>query len=75
MMKPNFIFNEDYAFLMFISLVSALLFLLSGVSVVSAFLTGIFLYIYLRFCYFLWGIIRRFLGRGMDAGGGKKHDA
>lgn len=63
-MKPNFIFNEDYAFLMFISLFSALLFLLSGVSVMSAFLTGIFLYIYLRFIYFLWGLIRRFIGRG-----------
>ena len=63
-MRHEFKFNEDYAFLIFISVVSSLLFLFSGVNVLSVLLTGIFLYIYLRFVYFLWSLIRRLIGRG-----------
>ena len=62
-MKHEFKFNQDYAFLIFIAFFSALLFLISGISFLSAFLTGIFLYIYLRFVYFLWSLILRLIGR------------
>lgn len=71
-MKPNIKFNEDFAFLMFIAAFSGALFLLSGASVLSSFLTGIFIYIYLRFTYFLWGIVLRIIDH---AGHGGKPDA
>lgn len=59
-------FNEDYSFLIFVSIVAAILFLMSGVSILSAFLTGLFIYLFLRFCFFVWMIILRVLGRGGD---------
>ncbi len=58
------LFNYDFAFLIFVSALSGLIFLISGVGLVSSFLTGVFIYIFLRFCYFLWGIILKFAGRG-----------
>lgn len=63
-MRHEFKFNEDYAFLIFISFVSSVLFLFSGVSLLSVLVTGIFMYIYLRFVYFLWSLILRLIGRG-----------
>lgn len=62
-MKINFKFNEEYAFLIFVSIIAGILCFFSGVSAVSALLTGIFVYIFLRFCYFLWGIIMKILSR------------
>lgn len=58
--------NEDYSFLIFVSIVAAILFLMSGVSILSAFLTGLFIYLFLRFCYFVWVTILRVIGRGGD---------
>lgn len=56
-------FNEDYAFLIFVSFLAGILSFFSGVSALSALLTGIFVYIFLRFCYFLWGLILKLLSR------------
>lgn len=66
-MKINLKFNEEYAFLVFVSIIAGVLCFFSGVSAVSALLTGIFVYIFLRFCYFLWGLIMRiFSSRGKE---------
>lgn len=56
-------FNQDYAFLIFVSFLAGILSFFSGVSAMSALLTGIFVYIFLRFCYFLWNIILKFVSR------------
>lgn len=57
-------FKHDYAFLIFVSALSGFVFLFSGVGLLSAFLTAVFIYIFLRFCYFLWEIILKLAGRG-----------
>lgn len=59
-------FNHDFAFLIFVSFLSGLIFLISGVGFLSAFLTAVFIYIFLRFCYFLWSIVIKLVGRGDD---------
>lgn len=61
-MRHEFKFNEDFAFLIFIATFTAVIFLISGVAFLSAFLTGICLYIYLRFVYFLWSLVLRLIG-------------
>lgn len=52
-------FDKDKAFLLFVTLVTGILFLISGSGSLSAFLSGIFLYLYLRLMYFLWRLILR----------------
>ena len=58
-MTIKFNYNEEYAFFIFVSFFSGILFLISGVSWFSAFLTGLFIYIFLRFTYFLWRFVSR----------------
>lgn len=57
-------FNHEFAFLIFIAALAGIIFFFSGVGLLSSFLTGVFIYIFLRFCYFLWGILLKLLGRG-----------
>ena len=57
-------FNQDYAFFIFISIIAGVFFIASGVPFISAFLTGVFIYIFLRFSYFLWNIIMKFFKFG-----------
>lgn len=63
-MKPEIKFNRDYAFFIFVSFTAGFLFALSGISLLSSFLTGIFIYVFLRFMYFVWGILTKFFDRG-----------
>lgn len=62
-MRIKFNFDEQSAFFIFVSVFSGILFLISGVSWLSAFLTGVFIYIFLRFTYFLWSLGLRFFHR------------
>lgn len=59
----KFRFNTDYALLLFISLVTGILFLLFGTGGLSAFLSGLFIYIYLRILYFIWSIVLKLFKR------------
>ena len=59
----KFRLNTDYAFLIFISVVTGILFLLSGSGRLSALLSGLFIYIYLRILYFTWSIVLKLYER------------
>lgn len=68
-MKIQFHYNEQFAYFIFVAFIIGILCMVSGVSWFSAFLTGVFIYIFLRFTYFLWGIFLRLFqhGRGDKA--------
>ena len=65
----NFKFNETYAFFIFVAFLSFLAFIVSGVNVLPAFISAVFIYIFLRFANFLWGLIMKLLStRGVQDG-------
>lgn len=64
---PKFQFNETNSFFVFVGFVSGVLFGIAGYSLLSCFLSGVFIYVFLRFCSFVWSIIMRLLGK---VGGG-----
>lgn len=64
----NLQYNEDYAFLLFVAVFTGILFLISGCNGLTSFLTGAFIYLFLRFCLFLWTIILRIIGLGRGGG-------
>lgn len=61
MLKKLFNFDSEYAFLLFTSFLVGLFFLIGGVKFISALLTAIFFYIFLRFCHFLWRIFKKII--------------
>lgn len=56
-------FSEENLFLFFVAFVSGILFLISGTSPLSAILTGLFIYAYLRILYFIFSIIVKLFAR------------
>lgn len=62
MFKPKFVFNENYAFFIFVSFVLFLVFKISGCSFFVSFLSATFIYIFLRFTYFLYGLLLKVIG-------------
>ena len=58
----SFKFNETYAFFIFVGFLSFFGFWVSGCSLFASFLSAIFIYIFLRFANFLWGLIMKLIG-------------
>lgn len=56
-------FNETNAFFSFVGFVAGVLFVIAGYSLFTSFLSGIFIYVFLRFCNFIWGIIMKLMGK------------
>ena len=69
-MKFQFRFNETYAFFVFVCFLAFCAFMLSGAPLSASFLSAVFIYIFLRFAYFLWNIILRLFGRAGGGSGG-----
>lgn len=63
--------NVDYLFFVFVAFVASLFFWMSGVSMVTCFITGLFVYFFLRFCYFVWNVVLKFFSVYHGTGGGK----
>lgn len=53
--------DKDKQFFVFVASVVALLVLISGINFVSACFTGLFVYVFLVICHFLWGVVERVL--------------
>lgn len=53
--------DKDKQFFVFVGAVVALLVLISGINFVSACFTGLFVYIFLVICHFVWEFLRRVL--------------
>lgn len=60
-MKIEFHYNEQFAYFVFVAFLTGILCLISGVSWLSAFLTGVLIYLFLRFTYFLWNMLHRMI--------------
>lgn len=65
---PNLKFNEQYAFFVFVSVLSFFGFLLSGCATFASFISAIFIYAFLRFANFLWKLIIKIIGRDLPYG-------
>lgn len=61
-MKFNFKFNETFGFFVFVAFLAFLACVVSGAAVFASFLSAVFIYIFLRFCYFLWGLLLKLFG-------------
>lgn len=66
-MKIDFKINSERGFFVFVAFFSGVLFVISGIGFLSAFITALFIYVYLRFCHGIWRVIYKLLTHG---GGG-----
>lgn len=65
-MKIQFHYNEQFAYFIFVAFIIGILCLISAASWFSSFLTGVFVYIFLRFTYFLWMVILKLFQHGYN---------
>lgn len=56
------IFDVNQVFLIFVSIVTGMLVFISGYGMISAILTGLFIYAYLRILKFVYRLILRLFG-------------
>ena len=61
-MRFIFKFNETFAFFIFLSFLVFIIFLATGAAVFSALLSAMIIYMFLRFAYFLWGLLIKLFG-------------
>ena len=56
------IFDVNQVFLFFVALVTGIIIFISGSGLLSAFLSGLFVYVYLRFLKFIYRLVLRLIG-------------
>lgn len=56
------IFDVNQVFLFFVALVTGILFFIGGSGMFSALLSGLFVYVYLRFLKFIYRLVLRLIG-------------
>lgn len=54
--------NGERAFFVFMAVVVAVIMIIGDIDIFTAIVTGLFFYLFVRACYFVWGIILRLIG-------------